>query len=139
MYNDGSMETIPNSQFNMNEIKNKAPYQVWGFGPILLTNGQPATKFNSPDTIGGANPRTAIGYYEPGHYCFVSVDGRSTASKGYKLADLANLFYNLGCKEAFNLDGGGSSAMGFMGKIISNPCSDYRKTYDMIYITDKDN
>ncbi len=32
------------------------------------------TEFNS--TLGKANPRTAVGNYEPGHYCFLVVDGR---------------------------------------------------------------
>jgi exopolysaccharide biosynthesis protein len=135
MYNDGTMKTIPSSQFDMNHVKAESPYQVWGFGPMLLDNGKPMTKFNS--SLSGTNPRTAMGYYEPGHYCFVVVDGRQAGySNGYTLADLSQLFYKLGCTAAFNFDGGGSTQMAFMGNRINKPCSDYRKTYDLVYISD---
>lgn len=135
MYSDGTMKAIPGGQLDVNKVKAEAPYQVWGFGPMLLNNGQPMTTFNS--SIKGTNPRTAIGYYEPGHYCFVAVDGRQPGySDGYTLSDLSNLFQKLGCKEAFNLDGGGTEQMAFMGNRINSPPSDYRKTYDCIYIAD---
>ena len=43
-------------------------------------------------------PRGAIGYYEPGHYCFVVVDGRQTGySRGVTLEELAQVFDDLGC------------------------------------------
>ena len=75
MYMDGSMETISGADFDFDEIKAKAPYQVWGFGPMLLDeNGQPMSEFNST-VAGRKNPHTAVGYFEPGHYCFVVVDG----------------------------------------------------------------
>lgn len=136
MYNDGTMKAISGSRFDMNQVKSESPYQVWGFGPMLLKDGQPMTKFNS--TLQGTNPRSAIGYYEPGHYCLVVVDGRQPGySNGYTLTDLSNLFYKLGCKVAFNLDGGGTTQMAFLGNRISSPCSDFRKTYDCIYIADK--
>jgi exopolysaccharide biosynthesis protein len=36
------------------------------------------------------NPRSAIGYYEPGHYCFIVVDGRQNGySDGMTLDELA--------------------------------------------------
>lgn len=37
MYHDGSMETISPKEYNFNAIAAKAPYQVWEFGPSLLT------------------------------------------------------------------------------------------------------
>ena len=55
MYNDGSMKAIPGGRFDMNDVKAQAPYQVWGFGPMLLDNGQPMTKFNS--SIKGSKPQ----------------------------------------------------------------------------------
>ena len=60
--------------------------------------------------VQGLNPRSAVGYYEPGHYCFVVIDGRQPGySKGATLMQLAQLFESLGCKEAYNLDGGKSA------------------------------
>ena len=52
------------------------------------------------------------------------------------MKQMSQLFYDLGCKVAFNLDGGGSAAMAFMGKIANKPTSNYRKVDDMLYITD---
>lgn len=137
MYNDGTMKTIPGKDFNFKAVKAEAPYQAWGFGPMLLdSNGQPMTKFNT--TVSGVNPRTAIGYYEPGHYCFVVVDGRRPSySKGYTMKELSKLMFKLGCKAAYNLDGGDSSQMAFMSKYANDP-SGNRKVDDMIYITDSE-
>ena len=113
MYTDGSMETISGKDFDFEETKAKAPYQVWGFGPMLLdADGQPMSEFNST-VAGKKNPHTAVGYYEPGHYCFVVVDGRSaeTYSAGFTMAELSQLMYSLNCTAAFSLDGGGTTQM----------------------------
>jgi len=137
MYTDGSMETISGADFDFEEIKSKAPYQVWGFGPMLLDeNGQPMTQFNST-VAGKKNPHTAIGYYEPGHYCFVVVDGRraETYSAGMTMAELSQLMYDLGCSAAFNLDGGDTSQLAFLDGYYNIP-SGSRKADGMIYITD---
>jgi exopolysaccharide biosynthesis protein len=137
LYNDGTMKTIPNREFNSSDVKAQSPYMVWSFGPMLLDNGQPMTKFNSTNNIGGKNNRTAIGYYGPGHYCFVVAEGRKVDnSPGLTFTELSSLMASLGCQSAYNLDGGGTSMMAFQGNKVSNPVSDYRKTYDTIYIAD---
>ena len=41
-------------------------------------DGKAKTTFTSD--VKPKNPRSVIGYYEPGHYCFVQVDGRKTAA-----------------------------------------------------------
>ena len=133
---DGSMQTFTADQLDMNKIKAEGAYQVWTFGPMLLDNGQPMTQFNS--TLTGANPRTAVGYYEPGHYCFVVVDGRQPGySNGYTLQELSLLFSNLGCTAAFNLDGGQSSEMVFMGGTVNRPYHGGRSTTDILFLADE--
>jgi len=133
---DGSMQTYSADQLNMDAIKANGAWQVWTFGPMLLKDGQPMTKFNS--TLDEANPRTAVGYYEPGHYCFLVVDGRQPGySDGMTFTDMSQLFYDLGCKAAFNLDGGQSSEMVFMGNVVNQPYNGGRSTTDILYITDK--
>lgn len=137
MYNDGSMETIYGPDVDFEAIKATAPYQTWGFGPMLLDeDGQPMSKFNST-VAGNKNPRTAIGYYEPGHYCFVVVDGRrpDDYSEGFTMTELSQFMYDLGCKKAFNLDGGASSQLAFIDEYVNIPSSN-RRVNDMIYITD---
>ncbi len=135
MYNDGTMETYQKGEYDSKEILAKNPYQIWTFGPQLLQDGQPMSKFNS--SVTKRNPRTAIGYYEPGHYVFVTVDGRQSGySRGLEMEQLSQLFYDLGCKVAFNLDGGQTSVMAFMGKIANKPFRGGRAVSDILYIVD---
>ena len=136
MNNDGSMQTFTANEFDMNKIKSQGAYQVWTFGPMLLNNGETMAKFNS--TVNIDNPRTAIGYFEPGHYCFVVVDGRQpNYSKGLTLQEMSQLFHDLGCKVAFNLDGGQSAEMALNGELVNQPYDNGRPIGDILYITDK--
>lgn len=115
LYPDGTMETHLKGEYNKDEINARNPLQVWNFGPSLLDeNGCAKSKFNTSATVAQINPRTALGYYEPGHYCFVVVDGRQNGySAGMYLDDLSVLFESLGCTAAYNMDGGGSALMMF--------------------------
>ncbi len=135
LYYDGTMESIPPEEFDYDAVVARGVYQVWSWGPMLLHDGQPMTEFNMPDQFGAANPRTAIGYYEPGHYCFVVVEGRQVDTEGAKLSELSQIFYELGCTEAYNLDGGRTSEMAFFGELVNRPLSDGRRECsDIIYI-----
>ena len=80
------------------------------------------------------NPRSAIGYFEPGHYCFVQVDGRIESSRGMTLEELSQLFADLGCTAAYNLDGGQSSGFVWQGQLQSYPYK--RPVYDIIYVSE---
>lgn len=135
LYYDGTMKSIPPEEFDYDTVVAQGVYQVWSWGPMLLDNGQVMTDFNMPDSFGSANPRTAIGYFEPGHYCFVVVEGRQTDTEGIKLDGLSQIFYGLGCKEAYNLDGGRTSEMAYFGELVNRPLSDGRRACsDIIYI-----
>jgi exopolysaccharide biosynthesis protein len=132
---DGTMQAYSPDEFDVEKIKIESTYQVWTFGPMLLKDGQPMTEFNLPQPIADRNPRTAVGYYEPGHYCFVVVDGRQPGySDGYTLTQLSQLFADLGCTGAYNLDGGQSSEMAFMGEIVNHPYNGGRSTTDILYV-----
>lgn len=134
--NDGSMETFSPEQFDLEAIKKKGAYQGWSFGPMLLMDGQAMEKFNS--TVNPANPRCAIGYFEPGHYCFVLVDGRQPGySEGMTTKQLSALFAEKGCKAAYNLDGGQSAEMVFMGKTVNEPYNGGRDVSDIVYIAER--
>lgn len=133
MNNDGSMATYTADEFNIDTVKQNGAWQGWSFGPMLLQNGQPMTEFNS--NVVRANPRTAIGYYEPGHYCLVVVDGRQPGySEGLSMADLSQLMYDLGCTVAYNFDGGQTSMMVFDGKVVNQPYNNGRSCSDIVYI-----
>ena len=84
------------------------------------------------------NPRSAIGYYEPGHYCLVIVDGRQDGhSAGMRIPHLAQVFADLGCTCAYNLDGGGTAVMLFNGEIYSRQSNGGRDLGDILLITEE--
>ena len=74
-------------------------------GGMLLSNGNVNTNLKA-----GADPRTAIGRKNDGSIVFYTLDGRQADySYGAQLKTLANRMKELGCVDAINLDGGGST------------------------------
>lgn len=131
LYYDGTMETISPSHFDADAAIEKGAYQAWSFGPRLLVDGVAQEFFNT--TVSPANPRAVIGYYEPGHYCFVVVDGRNAQSQGLTIRQTSLLMESLGCKVAFNLDGGNTAQMVCGSTVINNPSGD-RNCSDIVAI-----
>lgn len=115
LYDDGRMETYQKNEYEIADVIADGALQVWSFGPVLLDeNGQVYEGYDVSSAVSYTNPRSAIGYYEPGHYCFVVVDGRQAGySAGMTIPELAQVFEDLGCTKAYNLDGGGSAVMYF--------------------------
>ena len=135
LYDDGTMQCMDASALSVETVLEGGIRDVWTFGPTLVTGGQVMTSFNTIKNISDhAHPRSAIGYIEPGHYVFVQVDGRIAKSNGMTLAQLAALMAELGCTEAYNLDGGASSAMVWNGERVSYNYD--RPLTDMIYVTE---
>ncbi|MBS1418622.1 MAG: phosphodiester glycosidase family protein [Oscillospiraceae bacterium] len=136
LYRDGTMATYSPEEYKAEEILEKEPYQTWKFGPALLEkDGSPKTEFNTGSALLNAHPRSGIGYFEPGHYCFVVVDGRQGGySDGLDMAAFAELFAKLGCVSAYNLDGGASSVMVLGGETVNAPCNGGRYVSDMLII-----
>ena len=147
---DGEMRTVLAKDIDYDWLAAEAEaghiWHLFCFGPALLDeDGHALVKFNSAVTAN--NPRSVIGYYEPGHYCFVQVDGRKTVSQleakkknyGLNMKALAALMEELGCTAAYNLDGGQSSVLWFNGKIVSTPATKDgkgRKVGDIVMIAD---
>jgi exopolysaccharide biosynthesis protein len=68
------------------------------------------------------HPRTAIGFSRDGKRLWLYVvDGRSTASVGMTLVELADAMRQLGAWQAMNFDGGGSTAMVINGAVMNTP------------------
>ena len=136
IYKDGTMEMFLAKEGDLSYVLSKDPYQAWCFGPSLLdADGKPKTRFNT--SVGNRNPRCSIGYYEPGHYCFVVVDGRSKRhSFGIDMNHLSQLFYELGCTAAYNLDGGATAIMVTSKECISSQSDKSRGCSDILYIID---
>lgn len=135
LYDDGTMHAFSADEFDGEVEMENGAYQAWNFGPVLVEDGTAMTSFSS--RISSENPRTAIGYMEPGHYIFVTVDGRQAGySSGMTLKDLALVMKELGCQVAYNLDGGQTSTMTFGDEIANQPYKGGRLTSDIIYISD---
>lgn len=79
--------------------------EAMGIYYSLVENGNVVT------TGANINPRTAVGIKSDGTVILYAVDGRKTNSKGLNLVELANHMKALGCTYAFNMDGGGSTAL----------------------------
>ncbi len=139
LYADGVMESYSIGEFNLETAIARGAYQSWAFGPKLLENGQLPTDYNTTDVILGHNPRAAIGYFAPGHYCLVVVDGRQgDYSRGMTMEELSQAMLDLGCVDAYNLDGGQSAMMVFEGNVVSQPYKGGRAISDIIYFGGND-
>ena len=139
IYRDGSFGIVNESEVSAQVLLDAGAWNVLSFGPALVTDGTVAVDEN--DEVGRAmasNPRTAIGVIDDLHYVFVVSDGRTSENDGLTLYELADFLQSLGCTTAYNLDGGGSSSMVFMGEVINNPVngrrSSERSVSDIVYI-----
>ena len=143
---DGSMRILPyGTSLTYSQMVGKGligednVWQAFLFGPSLIDengNAYDNTVLSKKCSVNPYNPRTVIGYYEPGHYCLVVVDGRQTKSRGLRIEITARFMQELGCTLAYNLDGGQSSAMWFSDRIISSPADGGRKVNDILILTD---
>ena len=139
LFEDGTMETYAQREYDIDELLERGVRHIWHFGPrLLLPDGSVNYNHNASVAISYVNPRTAVGYYEPGHYCFVVADGRQGDwSVGLRLEELAEIMQGLGCKAAYNLDGGGSSVMYFNGeKVKYQSNGGGREVGDALFIVD---
>lgn len=92
-------------------------------GPYLIKNNEIFIDMTAQklQAIGGRNPRTAVGYTKDDDLILVAVDGREGSSVGLTLVELASFMKSLGCTNAINLDGGGSTVMYVNGQIVNRP------------------
>jgi hypothetical protein len=108
-------------------VRKSQPFKKWkmqtsvGGGPVLLQNGQVQVNNNEEIKFAGKaindkHPRTAMGYTKDGKLVILMIEGRSKIAGGATLTQEAQIFKDLGCWEALNLDGGGSSCMLVNGK-----------------------
>lgn len=134
---DGTMKIYTPQETDAQGMIDNGAYQSWIFGPSLLDDaGKAKTSFLTWDYIRESHPRTAIGYYEPGHYCLLVVDGRQDGSRGMFLEEMASLFEQLGCKAAYNLDGGHCSFMTMKDQVANHPYKPEHEIEDGIFITE---
>lgn len=104
----------------------------FSFGPVLVKEGELGTDRKMEVTV--KTMRAAIGYACPYHYIAV-VTGRDNGL-GCTFKDIAQIMQGYGCVEAYNLDGGHSTSMIFMGKEISLFTFEGKKHLNMRQMSD---
>lgn len=104
----GDMLTVANSVYGAERYDwTEAENAVSSVGARLLNNGAVGKGFEA-----GAAPRTAVGVKGNGNVIFYTLDGRQNGySYGCRLETLAARLKELGCVDAINLDGGGSTVI----------------------------
>lgn len=117
---DKSGQVVGNVPKTEKELMALKPYMGVSFIPILLQNGK---KLTIPEKwMTTKQPRTMIGQYANDDLIFIVIDGRQNDwSSGITLENLQDKLLKLGVKSAYNLDGGGSSAMYYNGRLMNRP------------------
>ncbi len=135
----GQKLTVRNQAYGDDGTWAQAEHAVSSVGGRLIENGQVNTEFEA-----GAAPRTAVGIKEDGNIIFYTLDGRQQGySYGAQLKTLAKRMAELGCVDAINLDGGGSTTISalFPGSddsvVVNSPSDGYlRSVANFIFLKD---
>ena len=111
---DGDMRVFYSDEKTAEEYLEEGAVDVLAFGPILIRDGQLNEEALKKYGTSHAQ-RTAVGMVEKGHYWFMMLEGRIKRSKGDGIRFLAEKLMDKGCTAGFNLDGGETACIVFMG------------------------
>ncbi len=106
---DGELRVYAPGKAKAKDLLVMGVRDAYAFGPILVQDGKLAPGLNKHRLRTG-NFRASIGMVEKGHYILITTKG------SYTLTDLAKMYVAKGCTVAYNLDGGHSATMIFMGE-----------------------
>jgi exopolysaccharide biosynthesis protein len=95
-------------------------------GNLLMDDGTRVT-LKDDTFVTTRHPRTCLGIISKHKMILVTVDGRFEQAAGMSLHELTDLMISLRCKEAINLDGGGSTTMWLADEGVVNMPSDNKK------------
>lgn len=88
------------------------PYpNIMTAGPLLIWHDTLQYMRNDRTFVTQRHNRTAVGIREDGTVLLFVADGRFKQAEGLSLTELQQLLRWLGCRDALNLDGGGSTTM----------------------------
>jgi exopolysaccharide biosynthesis protein len=118
LFPDGSLRVYESKEHTAQEYIDMGATDVFAFGPVLIRDGVVSERL-SELFVNSIQPRSGFGMVDKNHYVCVVAEGRHTGTAGASLLWLANRLYMLGVTQAFNLDGGNTSAMMFMGEKLN--------------------
>jgi len=144
VYADGTFKALPRGSYEQGtgqKYIDEGVVQCFTFGPLLVNDGEIVELpekyiISTKDTI--REPRTAIGQIDANHYVVIVADGRRDgwSDLGMTLQELQQMFTQLGCTVAYNMDGGGSATMILDGERVNKTSgSRERDVSDIIYFT----
>jgi exopolysaccharide biosynthesis protein len=84
-------------------------------GPMLLEDGTEVALSKTPFND-NRHPRTCVCITDEHQVLLLTADGRNAQALGLSLPELRSLLSELGCRDAVNLDGGGSTTMWILGQ-----------------------
>lgn len=157
VFGDRNLIILPSDYinlYNLNEGKKilvnlsfdpsiKDLYTLVGGLPRLMEGGKPIDDFTGREGMFnkkffGKNPRTAIGYnLKSNKMHIVAVDGRrDNYSVGMTLKELSYYMFSLGCEEALNFDGGGSTTLVIRDTVQNIPTDFFgeRKVFNGLFL-----
>lgn len=136
-----SVETLP-----LNFYKKNRGFRKWkmqtavGGGPVLVQNGQVQITNDEEMKFAGKavtdkHPRTAMGYTASGKLILLVVEGRNPGmAEGASLTQLAGMLQEIGCVEALNVDGGGSSCLLVNGRETIYPSDKQQRAVPAVFV-----
>ncbi len=118
LYPDGTMSVHDANEKTTEELLAMGAMDVLSFGPVLIRDGAINEKAVSNFGV-TQQPRAGLGMVRKGHFIHLMVESRTSKSKGVNTTWMAERFAQLGCDTAFNLDGGQTAVVIFMGEQLN--------------------
>lgn len=118
LYPDGTMSVHEANEKTTEELLAMGAMDVLSFGPVLIRDGVINEKGVSNFGV-TQQPRAGRGMVRKGHFIHLMVESRTSKSKGVNTTWMAERFKLLGCDTAFNLDGGQTAVVIFMGEQLN--------------------
>ncbi len=124
---DGDMKAFYSDEKTAEEYLADGAVDVLAFGPVLIRDGELNEEGLKKYGTSKAE-RVAVGMVEKGHYYFMMLEGRIKRSTGDTIRFLAEKLLDKGCVVGFNLDGGQTAGIVFMGHQLCR-IKDGKKNY----------
>ena len=114
LFADGEMQVFDSDEKTAEEYLEMGARDVLAFGPWLIRDGE-VNEAALKQYGKSSAERVAVGMVEKGHYWFMMLEGRIKRSRGAGITFLTEKLQEKGCRVAFNLDGGQTASIVFMG------------------------
>lgn len=116
---DLTMEVFQRDTAKAEDLMEQGIRETMSFGPWLIQDGVANDRVHL-FRVNRVNPRVGVGQIAKGHFLVLVADGRQgNYSYGLTLTQFLQLFVDAGCEQAYNMDGGCSTGLIFMGEHLN--------------------